>query len=204
MKSLTFLVSLLSTAVLALVQAPTSNINDLELTPKEVVEQLWNMAMRGDLLTTDGWNRSCQYFTKPVSAPGNKVVSVVSNDYGIVRNSVEGKSATVWIGFRKLGQIDSRLRFTPEPPSNAYDSAEEYRLVVGHRHIITYGADGKTKLQDKEIMESIIWQIDGSPGPPWTTVNTAIRYVLEQKAKATNPLVLKNADQTLTKLLALH
>jgi hypothetical protein len=106
------------------------------------------------------------------------------------------------MGFTKLGQIDSSLRFTPEPPSNAYDSAEEYRPVAGHRHIVTYGADGKTKTQ-KEITESVIWQIDGSPGSPWTKVNTADRYVLEQKAKATDPLVLKNADQTLTKLLAL-
>ena len=48
-------------------------------------------------------------------------------------------------------------------------------------------------------------RIEGSPlWPPWTTVNTAIRYVLEQKAKATDAAVKKNADETIEAMLALH
>jgi hypothetical protein len=48
------------------------------------------------------------------------------------------------------------------------------------------------------------WKVKGSPGDPWTTVNTAIRYALEMREKATHPAIKKNADQTIAKLLRLH
>lgn len=183
----------------------TLNINDLEATPKETVEQLWNLATRGELLTIRGWTRASQFFTKPVAAPGNRAILIMSNNYGVVGVSVEGQSAKVQMAYCKLGQLDSQLRFTPAPPTDAYETAEEYHLVASHRHIIMFAPDGKTKLEDKEIPESIIWQIEGSQQwPPWTTVNTAIRYVLEQKAKTTDPTVKKNADRTLEEMLALH
>jgi hypothetical protein len=35
-------------------------------------------------------------------------------------------------------------------------------------------------------------------------VNTAIRYVLEKREKATDPVIRKNADETLARLLKLH
>jgi hypothetical protein len=57
MRSLDVLVSLLLVAILTRGQALTTNINDLELKPKEVVEQLWNMAMRGDLFN-ERWMES--------------------------------------------------------------------------------------------------------------------------------------------------
>jgi hypothetical protein len=181
------------------------NINDLELTPKEVVEQLWNMATRGDLLTKAGWIRASQFFTTPVAPPAHHVVLVMSNRYGVVGVSIEGNSAKVQLAYDKVGQLDSQLRFTSAPPTNACETAEEYHLVTTHRHIVTYASDGKTKVEDKEIPESIIWQIEGATSwPPWTTVNAAIRYVLEQKARATDPVVKKNADHTIEQLLALH
>jgi hypothetical protein len=182
------------------------NINNLELTPKEVVEQLWNKATAGDLLTSKGWIRASQYFSTSAIPPGNQVIVVMSNTYGVVSVSVEGKSAEVQIAYYKLGELDSQLRFTPapKPPPDVYQTSEEYHLAAIHRHIVTYTSDGKT-LSDKEIPESVVWQIEGSlSGPPWTTVNTAIRYVLEQKVKATDPVVRKNSDDTLQKLLALN
>jgi len=50
------------------------------------------------------------------------------------------------------------------------------------------------------------WQIQGAPDPSvtWTTVNTAIRYVLEKREQATDPTLRKNADQTLIKLLQMN
>jgi hypothetical protein len=180
-------------------------INDLELTPKEVVEQLWSMATRGDLLTKAGWIHASQFFTTPAAPPGNGAVLVVSNMYGVVGVSIEGNSAKVQMAYDRVGQVDSQLRFTPAAPTKAYQTAEEYQLITTHRHIVFYAADGKTKVEDREIPESIIWQIEGATSwPPWTTVNTAIRYVLEQRAKTTDPLVRKNADETIQKLLAFH
>jgi hypothetical protein len=45
------------------------------------------------------------------------------------------------------------------------------------------------------------WQIEGPQGAPWTTVNTAIRYVLEMRAKAKDPQIKRNADDTIGQLL---
>jgi hypothetical protein len=181
-----------------------ANINDLQ-SPKEIVEKLWNMAMRGDFLTESGRTRASQFFTQPTSHPaGSKVFVVMSNEYAVVRTSVEGKSAKVWMEYTKLGEIDSDLRFTSAPATNAYGTAEEYHLMSGPRHLVLYGSDRRTKLQEKEISESVIWQIEGSQAPPWTTVNTAIRYVLEQKMKTANSILQNNAERTLIKLLSLH
>jgi hypothetical protein len=166
-----------------------------ESTPKDTVEQLWSVATRGDLLTVTGWARASSLFTRPTASPGNAAILVVSNIYGVKRVSVEGKSAKVQVECGKLGLLDSQLRFTREPPTDAYETDEEYHLVSSTKYPVAHGPDGKTQ----------VWQIEGSPlWPPWTTVNTAIRYVLEQKVKATDPVVKKNADHTIEQLLALH
>lgn len=185
-------------------QAATGSVYDLEPKPREIVEQLWSMAMRGELLNRNGWDRSSELFTKPIPFPASEPFSVMSNSYTVVRNSVQDKTAVIWMDCTKLGQIDSNLHFTPAPPTNAYATAMGYNLVATHKHFIMYSADGKVKLRDEEIPESLIWKIDGSQDHPWTTVNTAIRFVLERKAKATDTLVKRNADQTLTTLLTLN
>jgi hypothetical protein len=65
-----------------------------------------------------------------------------------------------------------------------------------------YGPNGK--LIEKKPIGSRFWQIQGSPGLPWTTVNTAIRYVLEMRDKTSDPAIKKNTDQTLAELMKLH
>ena len=168
-------------------------------TPKETVEQLWSAATRGDLLTTTGWARASRLFAKPTASPGNGVILVVSNIYGVNWVSVEGKSAKVQVEYDKLGHLDSRLRFTREPPTKAYETDLEYHLTSSPKYSATL-PDGTPNLP-----ETVAWRIEGSPlWPPWTTVNTAIRYVLEQKAKTTDAAVRKNADETIAALLALH
>lgn len=142
-----------------LVAAQTPNINDLESTPREFVEQLWSMATQGELLTTPGWTRASRFFTKPMPPPGSKIVVVLSNYYGIMHSSVKDNSAEVEVEFEKLGQIDSDLRFVIAPPAKAYKTFVQYHLVAGHRYMLMYGLDGKTLIQDKEILESRIWQI---------------------------------------------
>jgi len=169
-----------------------------ESTPKETVEQLWSAAVRGDLLTTSGWTRASSVFTKPTASPGNDVILVVSNIYGVTWVSVEGESAKVQVECGNLGRIDSRLRFTREPPTKAYATAWEYHLISSPKYSVTL-PDGRPNPSN-----IVVWRIDGSPPrPPWTTVNTAIRYVLEQKAKTTDAAVKVNADETIKALLAL-
>ena len=47
-------------------------------------------------------------------------------------------------------------------------------------------------------------QIDDSRGIPWTTVSTAVRYVLEMRDNTADPTIKKNADETLAQILKLH
>jgi hypothetical protein len=62
---------------------------------KKTVETLWSMASRADLLTSDGWNRASNYFSKPGLPPGNKVVQIMSDYYGV--HSYSGYGKLLWL-----------------------------------------------------------------------------------------------------------
>jgi len=173
-------------------------------TPKEVADSLWTAATRGELLTAEGRNKSSQaFFTNPTPPPGNGGVLIVSNYWGPPGGEVSENSANVSVGFEDLGQIDSALRYTPPKPRTALKTAMLYHFVLTPGYSVMYGSDGKT-VKEKKPSGCSFWQIDGSLGAPWTTVNTAVRYVLETRAKTTDPVIRKNADETLAKLLQLH
>src|SRR2546427_12980457 len=70
------------------------------------------------------------------------------------------------------------------------------------KYTMMYGPDGRT-LISKRPTGTRIWEIKGSQGRPFTTVNTAIRYVLEQRDKAQQPVIRKNADEALHILMRL-
>jgi len=200
-----FAVYLLTISLAASVCA--QSISDLEATPKEVVEELWAAAMRGQLLTPQGWKRASGCCTKLVPYPKDRAVVVVSNIYGVVESSVKTDAAEISMECTYLGSIDSTLRFTPAPESKYYKSAKSYQLVPRPRHIVTYGPDGKTKIQDREIPGTRVWQIDEGPGLlglRWTTVNTAIRYILEERNKTADPVIKTNADRTIAELLQMR
>ncbi len=134
------------------------------------------------------------------------MVRITSDYYAVNPSSVNGAEATVDVGFVNAGQIDANLRYSaPEPtPPMVKHASLTYHLVSRPAHVMMYGPDGKTLVEKKEIPGEIAWQIDGPPPLPWTTVNTAIRYVLEVRNKTSDPTIRKNADETLTKLMKLH
>lgn len=172
--------------------------------PKEIVEKLWKMAARGELLTAKGSAEASKLFTKPGPPRGNKAVRIMSDYYAVNCSSVVGAEATVDVGFVDAGQIDSSLRYSGPTPTPAIKTSFRYHLVSGPAYVMMYGPDGKTLLEKKEIAGTSIWQIDGPPPPAWVTVNAAIRYVLETGDKTTDPAIKKNAARTLAKLKKLH
>jgi hypothetical protein len=170
----------------------------------EVVDEVWRMATRGELLTPEGWNHACGFFTNPTPFSGNKAILVMSNDWGpSYEDRSKGDGTDVELGYFDMGKIDAELRYMPPPKTGFVKTGFLYHLVAVSAYSMMYGPDGKTLVEKKPI-GSRVWQIQGSPGPPWTTVNTAIRYVLEMREKTTNPVIKKNADETLAKLLRLH
>jgi hypothetical protein len=173
--------------------------------PTEVVDEVWRLATQGELLTPDGWRRACGFFSSPTPFPGNKVILVMSNYWGPAYEPMpRNDSADVELGYIALGKIDSTLRYTDTPQTeHVVKTAFVYHLVPVPSYLEMMGPDGKTLVEKKPVGYRE-WQIQGSPESQWTTVNTAIRYVLEKRDEAIDPIIKKNADQALAKLLQMH
>jgi hypothetical protein len=171
--------------------------------PRDIVEEVWNMGVSGALLTPGGWNRAAGYFSQPGPAPKDNSFDVYSNRSGFYSVSVEDDRAEVEMDFWNSGHIDSEMRYTPPPKTIAFKTVVVFSLKLHPTSIKMYGADGKTEIEEKPTGLSH-WEIEGPLTRRWTTVNTAIRYVLETRDKTTNLVVKKNADGTLAKLLTLH
>ena len=171
--------------------------------PKEVVEQLWKTATEGELLIPDGWKKASRVFVQPSSNLEAKVINVISNYYTVDRPRIDGTTAKLIVWYEDVGQIDSALRFIPARPSSDR-TAYPYNLVLAPSRLTMIGPelgpDGQKVVKEMKG-PSLEWQINGSLGTPWTTVNTAIRYVLERQTKTTDPATRKNADKTLITLL---
>ncbi|MGB2626926.1 MAG: hypothetical protein WAK20_09050 [Candidatus Acidiferrum sp.] len=170
--------------------------------PKEIVEQYWNLAMQGDLLSRDGRQRASRLFVDPELMRQNDTIEVRSNYYALEHSSIDGNRAEIYMEYGEVGKINPALVFTRAKATIALKTSLRYQLVFAPTLLKTFGPDGKTVVQEAKGLAE--WKIQSSSEPPWTTVNTAIRYVLEMSRKTTDPVIKKNADATVTALLALH
>jgi hypothetical protein len=141
----------------------------------------------------------------PIAPQGDKVILVVSNEWGVVGCQIKDKKAKVVVEYYDAGSIDAMLRYTPgkEPPPIG-KSEMLFTLVLAPGHWETYKSTGKS-LEIAEVKTSPeAWRIETPHGPTWATVNTAIRYVLEARERTQDPAVKKNAEMTLGALLRFH
>jgi hypothetical protein len=200
-RSLTICVNLLIVLFISILGAQNTARKTTEpiegRTPKEVVDELWRLATQGQLLTARGWQRAGQLCTDPTAFRYPQAIFVVSNEWGPAGEfNVTQDTAEAEVGFTGLGTIDTALHYTPAPKTQFEKEFSIYRLVAVPQYTMMYGPDGKTLLS-KRPTETRMWQIKGSQGRPFTTVNTAIRYVLNQRDKTHDPIKKNNADQTL-------
>ena len=191
------IVALIST--LATLSAGQSS---LILSPEKVVEQLWAMATRGELLTPHGRKIASKLFLRPVDSAEPNVVRVVSNSYDVAPAMIKGNKAKQVVWYTEVGKIDSNLHFTPALKSSSYKTARAYGLILSSSNLRTYGPDGKTLVGETKGAPE--WKIDGQPDDQFTTVNTAIRYVLEKRDAATDNITKDTADKTLLILKRYH
>jgi hypothetical protein len=164
----------------------------------EVVENVWHIASQGGLLTTNGWQRASGSFTKPTPIAPTVAFTVMSNSYGVSHAEMKEGKVEVLIESEELGRIDPQLRFVATPATHNPDFYL-YRLVFGPTPVRMYGPDGKTLIEEKMTGPNR-WRIEGSLGYRWTTVNTAIRYIMDTRDKSTDPLLRANAEKTLETL----
>jgi hypothetical protein len=199
-RSLLIILIAVISAVTALAQ--TASIDFWQF-PDKVVQRSWEMGVRGELLTTKGWNTASGFYAKPNPEPQDKSFEVYSNFYGISSISIKGDQADILMEYDDGGRIDSNLHYSPPPKITAFKTAINFHLTLTPTYSLMFGPDGTTLIESKPTGHSA-WKIEGTPIRPWTTVNTAVRYVLEMRNKTTDPLTRKNADETIAKLPTLH
>jgi len=147
---------------------------------------------------------SSRLFVQHDPFPTNGAVRIVSNGWGVDHSAVSNDTAEVDMEYADAGTIDASLSYSPPPRSEAYKTALVFHLVLAPTHWTMFRTDGKAITSKEERTGPTEWQIEEPAGLPWTTVNTAIRYVLEMRDKSTDPVIERNADDTLAKLLKLH
>jgi hypothetical protein len=155
---------------------------------EQVFARFCKLDAQGGQLTADGWRNIAALFVNP----GNRRLGriVVTDGAGPRGASHEGEKIGVGRDYIKVGQIDiPRLRFSAVEGLPAGVIVREdfgYLLKVP-------GANGVQK-----------WRIGGPVPEPRVTVETAIRYVTEVRAKTIDAAIKRNADRTLAALKYFH
>jgi hypothetical protein len=181
-------------------ESPTSPTK----TPKETVEQLWKRATEGEFLTPDGWDRYSGFFLHPAARSARKTIRVVSNHWAVLSASTTDSKSDVTVEFTDAGVIDSDLNYTPPRRNPYFKTAMIYHLVLAPTRLVMYKSDGHTLTGKEEREGPSAWQIASEEDDPLTTVNTAIRHVLEIREKTNDSELRKRANLTLKKLLEIQ
>jgi hypothetical protein len=163
--------------------------------PKEVIEEYWALETNGVTLTPEGWKKGSAFFVKPIARPQSYTIIVI-DDSSVWPAWVQGDTAQVMIGIDEVGRIDSQLRYVP-PNANFSKEGALWKLVRSESHW-ELGSDGTTVRQVRGTRE---WRISNDPGPVvFLSLGSAIRYVIEERDKSTDPNRKEHANATLLAL----
>ena len=170
--------------------------------PANIVNELWMNATAGDLLLPETWNRATGSYVHSNPLPEKFSFDVVSNSWAIGPVRIRGDKAEVDVNYVAAGKIDSLLHYTPPPKIPFMKTGIAYHLILVERFNVMYGPDGN--IVSKKPSGTTGWQISDPKPMPWTTVNSAVLYVLEMRGKTDDAVIKKNADAALLQLLELH
>jgi hypothetical protein len=171
--------------------------------PREVVEKYWRAATRGEFLSKDGWAKQAGFFSGSPS-PNSGVIYVISDDWEVGPVTATGNRAQVIVDVEPEGQIDSSLHYTAPSRTDAVKQGTLNRLTCAPTRYTDFKVENNELTPNKTVEGPSAWQLEGSPKDVLATVNAAIRHVLEIQRTTKDPLIRKNADETLSQLLRLH
>ena len=165
--------------------------------PKQIVERFLAFETAGGRLTPDGWRKADQFFSRPAEPVAGKDVSVIFPRYSVSEPSIKEKKADVVVQVLPQGRMDPELRFVP---SQNYKEGLLFHLVL----VSTYPVVDSKGQRSKEVTGPPEWRLENTGPAMWLNIATTIRYVMVTREKTTNPIVRKNAEETLAELRKLH
>jgi hypothetical protein len=171
---------------------------------EQVLQRFCKLETAGEGLTPNGRRELASFFVETPTKPQWDKILVVK-DYHFSPAGREEDEAGFGMYYEPVGLLDSSLRLTEEgldeiPDLGCCSQEFIYTLRLLDRYWETT-PDGKAV---KEFSGPLAWRISYYPVTAWITVGTAIRYVTEMREKSSDPVIKKNADETLAELLDLH
>lgn len=160
-----------------------------------VIVKYQKLIAYGAFLTPEGWKRAAKLFNQPNPYPENGDIFVISTGGLIAENWVRGDRAEVetkWDDY--FGTIDSALRYRPAPGGGSVMLGGQFSLVLTHQN----QPSGAQKAAEATSLDE--WKIDGPHTVRYATIAQALRYVSEMRDKSNDPIVRRNASQTIEAL----
>jgi len=176
--------------------------------PTDVIKEYWKMETNGGRLTPDGWYRATAFFIRSNIPPATLLLHVV-RDSTLDTFEVTARTddwAEVTVNTDEIGQLDRslRLKISPRVGPHGVEILRgpyiPFHVVLTSKHW-EFRPDGTLA---PEIKGPAQWRIDCTENELWVNEATAVRYVTDARDKTTDPVVKKNADDTLAKLRKSH
>ncbi len=193
--SLSMVGRLLATFLFLGLTAASAEAPKLRQKPTElVVARYEKLIATGALLTPEGWARASKLFDQQIPYPKDGEILVESTGGLLAEDWVNGDRAQVetkWNDY--YGKIDANLKYTPPTPNGgaAMPAAEMFSLrkeLSGNQVSRTERATGWE------------WRIEGPLQVRRATVAFAIKYVADMCDKSHDPVVRRNANNTIAAL----
>lgn len=183
---------------IAMAEPPATMSTATQSSAKQFMIDYWTMETNGGRLTEAGWKRASSFFLHSIPRPAHLDIAVVYDDSAVWNPLMRGDYADVTVGVRMAGQIDSELKYS-ESRSKSIKQGVAFHLIRGDaKDQLSKSASGAAKTKRSE------WKLDHPSGVIWLNLSTAIRYVSDQVNQTNDPILKKNAANTLRKLRELQ
>lgn len=164
--------------------------------PAQSVQELWRSATSGSTLNPQDWrNVQKGHFSQESAWPSDGAIRIFSNEWTIVSCKSDGHKAEVVVTTAEAGLLNDSLKFIPSQ-QGLFTVQKRYNLVLAPTHWYTRKPDLTI---DREMTGPARWQVEGAE-TPWTTINSAIKYILAKSLTSRDPVFKQNAGEALEKL----
>jgi hypothetical protein len=169
---------------------------------EQVVVHFEKLVANGAFLTPQGWKMAGELFAQWGPFPRDSKIPLMTVGGSLGEIWVRGDQAQVETKWTDdLGTIDSALRFKPSNDEIRSDMTSfVFHLVYTNQHR-DIGAKGETIREATGPWE---WKNDELLVIRWAAVDRAIEYVERMRNKSDDPIVSKNAGETITALKRLR